>query len=60
MRDYEKEGDTGSGGTSLKHRSRGPANTHGSMTKVVVVHGVDTNWRINGVADCMERVMGRV
>ena len=40
MSDYEKEGDTSSRSKSLKHRSRSPANTHGSMTKAVVVYGM--------------------
>ena len=36
------------------------AEKQGTMTKAVVVHGVSTNWRVNGVADCMERIIGRV
>ena len=32
----------------------------GTTTKAVVVHGVPTNWRINGVADCAERIMAEV
>ena len=36
------------------------AGKQGTMTKAVVVHGVSTNWRVNGVADCMERITGRV
>ena len=32
----------------------------GTMAKAVVVHGVPTNWRINGVADCAGRIMGEV
>ena len=32
----------------------------GTMAKAVVVHGVPTNWRINGVADCVGRIMGEV
>ena len=30
------------------------------MAKAVVIHGVPTNWRINGVADCAGRIMGEV
>ena len=26
------------------------------MTKSVVVHGVSTNWGVNGVADCVQRI----
>ena len=33
---------------------------HGTMAKAVVFHGVPTNWRINGVADCAGRIMGEV
>ena len=36
------------------------AEKQGTMTKAVVVHGVSTNWRVNGVADCMERITGKV
>ena len=32
----------------------------GAMVKAVVVHGVPTNWKINGVADCAGRIMGEV
>ena len=32
----------------------------GTTTKAVVVHGVPTNWRINGVSDCVGRIMGEV
>ena len=32
----------------------------GMMAKAVVIHGVSTNWRINGVADCAGRIMGEV
>ena len=30
------------------------------MAKAVVVHGVPTNWRINGVAGCLSRIVGEV
>ena len=33
---------------------------HMTMAKAVVVHGVPTNWRINGAADCVGRIMGEV
>ena len=32
----------------------------GVMAKAVVVHGVPTYWRINGVANCIGRIMGKV
>ena len=32
----------------------------GTMAKAVVVHGVPTTWRINGVADCVGRIMGEI
>ena len=32
----------------------------GVMTKAVVVHGISTNWRVSGVANCVEGIMGRV
>ena len=32
----------------------------GTMTKAIVVHGVPTDWRIGGVASCVERNTGRV
>ena len=31
-----------------------------TTTKAVVVHGVPTNWRINGVPDCAERIKGEI
>ena len=34
--------------------------TEGMMAKAVVIHGVPTNWRINGVADFAGRIMGEV
>ena len=33
---------------------------NGMMAKAVVIHGVPTNWKINGVADCAGRIMGEV
>ena len=30
------------------------------MTKAIVVHGVSTNWRVGGVANCVEGIMGKV
>ena len=30
------------------------------MTKAVVIYGILTNWRVSGVADCMEGIMGWV
>ena len=36
------------------------AEKQGTMTKAVVVHEVSTSWMVNGVADCMERITGRV
>ena len=30
------------------------------MAKAVAVHGVSTNWKVSGVADCVEGIMGRV
>ena len=32
----------------------------GVMAKAVVVHGINTNWKVSGVADCVEGIMGRV
>ena len=34
--------------------------TSGTMTKAIVVHGISTNWRVSGVADCVEGIMGKV
>ena len=34
--------------------------TRGTMAKTIVVHGVPTDWRIGGVAGCVERITGRV
>ena len=31
-----------------------------TMAKVVIVHVVPINWKINGVADCAGRIMGEV
>ena len=30
------------------------------MAKAVIVHGVPTNWKITGVADCAGKIMGEV
>ena len=32
----------------------------GMMAKAIVVHGVPTDWRIGGVAGCVEKITGRV
>ena len=34
--------------------------TSGTMAKAIVVHGVSTNCRVSGVADCVEGIMGKV
>ena len=37
---------------------RGEGIRNGMMAKAVVIHRVPTNWRINGVADCVGRIIG--
>ena len=42
-------------------RKRGGGRTeNGIMATAVIIHGVPTNWKINGVADCTGRIMGEV
>ena len=49
------------GGGGLRSYEVGiEGSTSGATTKVVVVHGGSTNWRVSGVADCVEGIMGRV
>ena len=33
---------------------------NGMMAKAVVIYGIPTNWKINGLADCAGRIMGEV
>ena len=49
----------GSGGSRSQEVGHGGV-TSGTMTKAIVVHGVSTNWRVSGVADCVEGIMGKV
>ena len=30
------------------------------MAKAVVIHGININWKVSGVADCVEGIMGKV
>ena len=48
------------GGSPRSHEVGFGGEASGGMTKVVIVHGVSTNWRVSGVADCVEGIMGRV
>ena len=49
------------GGGGLRSHEGGNEGGAGvAMAKVVVVHGVSTNWRVSGVADCVEGIMGQV
>ena len=32
----------------------------GAMAKAVVVHGININWKVSGVANCVEGIMGKV
>ena len=49
------------GGGGGGPRSHGGGNEGaGAMAKAVVVHGISTNWRVSGVADCVEGIMGQV
>ena len=41
-------------------RSQAGGGVSGVMGKAVVVHDVSTNWKVSGVAACVEGVMGQV
>ena len=63
----EKSGDSGGAASPLQRfpfvedlSKYEEKETEGMMAKAVVIHGVPTNWRINGVADCAGRIMGEV
>ena len=51
-----EEASTSGGGP----RSQVGGGAGGAMAKAVVVHSVSTNWKVSGVADCVEGVVGRV
>ena len=46
------------GGGPRSHE--GGKQVDGAMAKAVVVHGISTNWRVSGVADCVWGIMRRV
>ena len=48
------------GGSPRSHEVGIGGSAGGAMTKAVVVHGISTNWRVSGVADCVEGIMGWV
>ena len=48
------------GGSPRSHEDGIGGSASGAMTKAVVVHGISTNWKVSGVADCVEGIMGRV
>ena len=53
------QGSTGAGGGGPKSRE-GRNEGRGEMDKAIVVHGISTNWRVSGVADCVQGIMGQV
>ena len=53
------QGSTSAGGGGPRSHKGGNERA-GAMAKAVVVHGISTNWRVSGVADCMEGIMSRV
>lgn len=44
----------------LEYEEEGGGGENGMMAKAVVIHGVPTKWKINGVADCAGRITGEV
>ena len=48
------------GGSPRSHEVGFGGSAGGAITKAVVVHGISTNWRVSGVADCVEGIMGWV
>ena len=45
------------GGSPRSHRNGGEG--AGATAKAVVVHGININWKVSGVADCVEEIMGK-
>ena len=53
-----RRGSVSNGGGSPRSHGNGGEGA-GAMAKAVVVHGININWKVSGVADCVEGIMGK-